>query len=134
MKREKKGAVFAVAIAVMLLMTTIMVLASTEPNAEKVKLTPSESMTFPTERALNELIYDDGEADTAWAWDDNKFAVRFTPPSYPVDLDTARICLRPDWPDGDHEEFAIEVYDDDGPGGAPGTLLGGPVYYRLSLI
>ena len=132
MKREKKGAVFAIAIAVMLLMTMIMVLASTEPNAEKVKLTPSESMTFSVRAIPNELIYDDGEADTAWAWDDNKFAVRFTPPSYPVDLDTARICLRPDWPDGDHEEFAIEVYDDDGPGGAPGTLLGGPVYYTAT--
>jgi len=134
MKWKKKGAVFAIAIAVMLLMTMIMVLASTEPNAEKVKLTPSESMTFPTERALNELIYDDGEADTAWAWNYacNKFAVRFTPPSYPVDLDTARICLWPDWPDGDHEEFAIEVYEDDGPGGAPGTLLGEPVPYTAT--
>ena len=36
MKWGKNGAVFAIAIAVMLLMATTMVLSSTEPNAEKV--------------------------------------------------------------------------------------------------
>ena len=100
-------------------------------DAAKVALNPSESMTFPTERALNELIYDDGTAEDAYAWSsaDNGFAVRFTPLSYPVDILTARICFWPDWPDSDHEEFAVYVYDDNGPGGEPGTCLGGPIYY-----
>jgi hypothetical protein len=144
---EKKGAVFAIAIAVMLLMATTMVLSSTEPNAEEVNLMPSEPLAkevnlmpseplakevnlmpsepraFPSERAETELIYDDGIAEDAWAWTygGNGYAVRFTPTSYPVDLKTARVCLWPDWPDGDH--------DDDGPGGEPGTLLGAPVLY-----
>ncbi len=78
MKWKKKGAVFAVAIAVMLLMATTMVLSSTEPHAEKVKLTPSEPqaekvklmpsepITFPSERRATELkwtfmVYLDGD-------------------------------------------------------------------------
>ena len=43
---------------------------------------------------------------------------------YPVELDTVRICLWDGWPDSNHEEFGIKVFDDDGSGGAPGTLLG----------
>ena len=102
-----------------------------EPLAEKVNLMPSEPRAFPSERAETELIYDDDIAEDAWAWiyGGNGYAVRFTPTSYPVDLKTARVCLWPDWPDGDHEEFAIEVYDNDGPDGEPGTLLGAPVLY-----
>jgi hypothetical protein len=67
-------------------------------DAAKVALNPSESMTFPTERALTELIYDDGTAENAYTWSSagNGFAVQFTPPTYPVDLRTARICF---WPD-----------------------------------
>ncbi|GAI11500.1 unnamed protein product, partial [marine sediment metagenome] len=68
-----------------------------------------------------------GEADDAYCYSyaGNGFAVRFTPPQYPADLEVARFFLWPAWPDSDHEEFAVEVYDDDGPDGAPGTLLGG---------
>ncbi|MGB3457886.1 MAG: clostripain-related cysteine peptidase, partial [Halobacteriota archaeon] len=101
----------------------------------KVALNPSKSMTFPTERAVNELIYDDGTAEDAYAWDSagNGFAVQFTPPTYPVDIRTARICFwHDDWPDSDHEEFAVYVYDDDGPGGEPGTCLGGPIYHTAA--
>jgi len=136
MGREKTRAVFAIAvvIAVMLLMTTTMVIAAgEESHAGKVELPPSKSVTFPTRAMPYELIYDDGSAETAYvSVSGGKFAVRFTPSSYPVDLDTARICLFPNWPTVDHEEFAVEVYDDDGPGGAPGTLLGGPVYYTAT--
>ena len=138
MGREKTRAVFAIAIviAVMFLMTTTMVIAAAEEesHAGMVELLPSKSVTFPTRAMPHELIYDDGSAEDAYAlnFSGDKFAVRFTPSSYPVDLDTARICLWPEWPDGDHEQFAIEVYDDDGPDGAPGTLLGGPVYYTAS--
>jgi hypothetical protein len=105
-----------------------------EELQHKVALNPSESINFPSERLATELIYDDGSADDAWCWDSagNGFAVRFTPLSYPVSLKTARICLYPNWPDSDHEQFAIEVYDDNGPSGAPGTKLGGPVYYTAT--
>ena len=106
----------------------------TESHAQAVELKPSEPISFAVSAVPNELIYDDGEADTAWAWYDScsLYAVRFTPPLYPIDLDTARICLWAGWPDGNHEEFAVEVYDDDGPGDAPGTQIGGPVYYTAA--
>jgi hypothetical protein len=51
--------------------------------------------------------------------------VKFTPISYPVLVKTTSVCLWPDWPDADHEEFGLDVYDDDASAGAPGTVLGG---------
>ncbi len=97
---------------------------------ELIELNPAEPVSFaalpPLRGAAEELAYDDNEADTAWGWVDagGEFAVRFTPPSYPVSLETARICLSDSWPDSDHEQFAVKVYDDDGAGGEPGTCLG----------
>ncbi len=130
---ETRSGVFAVAITVLLLMALTMNSVSAESKA-KAKLNPSESMPFPTERAVNELIYDDCTAENAYTWSSagNGFAVQFTPPSYPVDLRTARICFWPDLPDSNHEEFAVYVYDDDGPGGEPGTCLGGPIYHTAT--
>ena len=98
----------------------------TESHVQAEELKPSEAISFIVSAVPNELIYDDGEADNAWAWTEpcSLYAVRFTPPSYPVELDTAKICIWESLPDSDHEEFAVEVYDDDGPGGAPGALLG----------
>jgi hypothetical protein len=154
-KKMKKGNNCMVAITIVLVLAMVMSIASAGPNVKeglkqhkerlnpvedkeelqhKVQLMPSESITFSTERALNELIYDDGSAEDAWCWlyGGSGFAVRFTPPSYPVSLKTARICLYSNWPDSDHEEFAIEVYDDNGPSGDPGTKLGGPVYHTAT--
>jgi hypothetical protein len=147
-----RSAVFAVAITAILLMALTTNLVSAEPPAKvklnpgqhKVELNPSEQhmvelnlsepMTFTVKRAYNDLVYDDGTAETAYAWNDagNGFAVRFTPLSYPADLLTARICFWPDCPDSDHEEFAVYVYDDDGPSGEPGTCLGGPIYHTAT--
>ena len=93
-----------------------------------IELSPSEPMSFATPLTTGtEIAYDDGEAESAYYWDfaNCGFAVRFTPPQYPVDLTVARICFWPGWPDSDHEEFDVEVYDDDGTDGSPGTLLGG---------
>jgi hypothetical protein len=163
MKRNLRVTFFAVAITVLLLIALTMNSVSAESKAKvnlyptdaakvtlkpsdadkvnlnstdaaKVALNPSESTTFPTERALNELIYDDGTAENAYAWTSagNGFAVRFTPLSYPVDIRTARICFWPDWPSSNHEEFAVYVYDDDGPSGEPGTCLGGPIYHTAT--
>ena len=76
-----------------------------------------------------EISYDDGTAEDYFWWDwgyaGGLFAVRFTPPQYPAALKVARFYFEPGEPDLDHEQFAVEVYDDDGAGGAPGTLLGG---------
>ena len=91
------------------------------------EIRPSESISFPAGRAEGvEIGYDDGDADNAYAWYDagNGFAVRFTSSQYPINLTTARFCFWPEWPDSDHEEFAVQIYDDNGPGGDPGTLLG----------
>jgi hypothetical protein len=152
MIKGKKG---MVAITIVLVLAMVMSIASAGPNVKeslkqhKERLNPvedkeelqhkeelrlSEPITFPLKRVANELIYDDGAADGCYDWTlaDGGFAVRFTPPSYPVNLETARICLCQDWPDSDHEQFAVEVYDDNGIGGAPGTKLGGPVYHTAT--
>ena len=92
------------------------------------EIRPSESISFPAGHAAGvEIGYDDGNADNAYAWyaAGNGFAVRFTSSQYPINLTTARFCFWPEWPDSDHEQFAVQLYDDNGPGGAPGTLLGG---------
>ena len=101
--------------------------AEQEGQIELIELSPSEPMFFPAPSSPGpgEIAYDDGVAETAWCSSaGGLYAVRFTPSSYPVSLETARFCFFPDWPDSDHEWFGVEVYDDDGTGGAPGTLLG----------
>jgi len=102
-----------------------------EGPIELIKLSPSEPMSFAVPPFLGdgvqeEIAYDDGGADNAFSFYDagGMFAVRFTPSSYPVALQTARICLWPEWPDSDHEQFAVKVYDDGGAGGEPGICLG----------
>ena len=76
------------------------------------------------------LYYDDGTAEEGHTFSPfstgSRWAVRFTPLSYPARLETAWVHLwdRSVFPDGDHEQFEIEVWDDDGGSGAPGTLLG----------
>jgi hypothetical protein len=95
-------------------------------NESELVSRPSEPISFRTQLAPNEIAYDDGVADEGWAWTNagGERAVRFTPLSYPVDLKTAKINIWPNWPDSDHEEFGVVVYDDDGTSGAPGTQLG----------
>ena len=97
----------------------------------KVNIDPSDPIAFPDKRAVHELIYDDGVAEGAYYMYDayNGFAVRFTPPSYPVEIITAKFCFLPD---RTHEQFAVYVYDDNGPDGKPGTILGGPIYHTAS--
>jgi hypothetical protein len=77
-----------------------------------------------------EIVYDDGTVENATCWnpgyEDNRFAVRFTPPAYPCTLNVVKLGLAVDWPDEAHQQFLVEIYDDDGTGGLPGTLLYGP--------
>ena len=98
--------------------------ALVESHEHTIELFPSSSISYPISWIPYQISYDDGTAEGAIAWVHaaGRWAVRFTPPSYPVDLDTARICLRSR--DEDYEPFYTEVYDDDGAEGSPGTLLG----------
>lgn len=76
-----------------------------------------------------EISYDDGSAENAWAWNDegNMWAVGFTPAEYPVRLENAGFYIYPGWPDPGNDNFNVSIFDDDGPDGAPGTRLAGPV-------
>jgi hypothetical protein len=79
-----------------------------------------------------ENIYDDGTVETAWTFNEldplfiGRWAVRFTPMAYPCTLTAAKVGIWKDWPDDAHQPFAVEVYDDDGVGGEPGTMIYGP--------
>ncbi len=76
-----------------------------------------------------EISYDDGSAENAWVWtyEGNIWAVGFTPIEYPVRLETGKFYIYPGWPDPGNDNFNVSIFDDDGPDGAPGTLLGGPI-------
>jgi len=76
-----------------------------------------------------EISYDDSGVENAWAWtyEGNMWAVRFTPTEYPVTLKTGRFYIYPGWPDPGNDNFNVSIFDDDGTGGAPGTLLGVPI-------
>lgn len=58
---------------------------------------------------------------------EQRFAVQFTPPSYPYYLGGAMVMVGApvqSFPDDDHEDIVAEVYDDNGsPPGSPGTLM-----------
>jgi hypothetical protein len=70
-----------------------------------------------------EISYDDGSPEFALALNDplDGGAVKFTPVAYPVKIGKARMFITGV---GDpRSEFRVCIYDDDGPGGAGGTLL-----------
>jgi len=75
-----------------------------------------------------ELIYDDGTVENATCWnpgyEDNRFAVGFTPPAYPCTLNAVKLGIAGDWPDAVHQQFAVEVYNDSA--GLPFQLIYGP--------
>ena len=67
---------------------------------------------------LTSLSYNTGNITYYWTSD---FSVRFTPSSYPAYVDSTTLYLENTFQEvGDLD---IEVYDDDGEGGLPGTLL-----------
>ncbi|RPI75848.1 MAG: T9SS C-terminal target domain-containing protein [Ignavibacteriales bacterium] len=77
------------------------------------------------EPSLTAISYDDGEWDgfyvASFSWEENKFATRFTPQSYPTYL--RRIVTTTN---GD-DEFDFTVHNDNG--GIPGNIIAGP--YRV---
>ena len=77
-----------------------------------------------------EIIYDDGIATNATAWnagyEGNMNALKFTPEGYPATIKKAMIHIWDGtWPAGDvFNPMEIVILDDDGSGGNPGTELG----------
>ncbi len=74
-------------------------------------------VTYPVE-----LQQDGGVAHTGYAWNgvNSGYGMRFVPPAYPTKINTARfnvnsVTVVP--------VVTVQVIDDDGPGGIPGTVL-----------
>ncbi|MEO0074254.1 MAG: T9SS type A sorting domain-containing protein [candidate division WOR-3 bacterium] len=67
------------------------------------------------------IFYDSGIHRTWWCSDRDSFgaAVRFTPREYPCDVVGSRAEINYD----DGQQIYLRVYDDDGAGGLPGTIL-----------
>ncbi|MBN2392268.1 MAG: S8 family serine peptidase [Anaerolineae bacterium] len=59
----------------------------------------------------------------------NQYAVRFTPTSYPVSVEEAVFLA---YPSSTPVNYQVRIYDDDGTGGNPGTLLYGPITVGVS--
>ncbi len=108
-------------------------------NKVRKDLRNSNSAAILTDKSLNPgmpanpgpecsggLIYDDGTVENGYGWNpvvtDGIMLSRFDPPSYPYNL--AQVCINWTQVGGDANiNYNIVVYDDDGAGGAPGTLL-----------
>ncbi len=100
-------------------------------DASKGLVTTTDTYSFQIQQFVGlEHIYDDGTVENATCWiagyEANRFAVRFTPPAYPCTLNAVKLGIAGDWPDAAHQPFLVEVYDDDGVGGLPGTMIYGP--------
>jgi len=76
--------------------------------------------------SVDSLSYDDGTPDVfdnasakylGWGNPGGGMAIRFTPSTYPVTIKTASFYV------SDTTPFELHVWDDDGPGGSPGTDL-----------
>ncbi len=75
---------------------------------------------------LDTLFYDDRTAYTAWAWYQRNqgWGLKFIPPADNVTLAGALLHLwDTSWPVPGGNRYLIRVYDDDGPGGTPGSRL-----------
>lgn len=99
---------------------------------------PADSCEFDL-NSREEIVsrWDDGELEFPGAWDDsgNIWAIRgCMPDGAIIDEIGARLLSEGDpywpWPDAVHQPVELEIYDDDGPGGLPGTLIwtSGEVY------
>jgi hypothetical protein len=83
-------------------------------------------ITWNTAGGPSELIYDDGIPEQCFQSmaSGSVSAVRFTPCGYPALIQNCNIyvCGTP----ANLVPFDVYIYQDDGPGGMPGTVLGGP--------
>ncbi len=74
------------------------------------------ALTYPTV-----LLYDDNVEDESFYWsgDSSGYGNEFEPPLYPTYIENAQILFDVQVPG----QATVVIYDDDGPSGAPGTLL-----------
>lgn len=82
---------------------------------------PSDPFVMEIVEGL-ELAYDDGFAEVFWivgdVWDDNRFAVRFTPGDYPIMVTGARVLV------DENTQFELTINADSNE--EPGEILAGP--------
>lgn len=96
-------------------------------NAISASLALTLVFALSPRSGATEIAYDDGVKELTLTMPQGTLlAVRFTPPSYPVEVQQARAHI------GGFNAFQCDVYtvtvlDDDGPEGSPGTVLLGPV-------
>lgn len=74
-------------------------------------------------------IYDDGSAENGYSGNPALVSLfqgvqQFTPASFPWNYDSVCVCFTTTAAGGPNLDLEIEVLDDDGPGGGPGTSLG----------
>ncbi len=88
---------------------------------------PDGSVQYPnnaSKRGATQYGSYDGDPYNAWTTSSTwRYAVQFTPTSYPVTVHKALFFY---YSSADPAQFRLWVYDDNGPGGAPGTILFGP--------
>lgn len=86
------------------------------PNND-IKTTETRVMTLP-----GDMLYDDGSSEQTWTWmgGDGGLGQHFVPPTYPVTLETIKYYITSS---STTLPFIAKVFDDDGPGGIPGTEL-----------
>jgi hypothetical protein len=94
-------------------------------DLDLILVDPSTNKHYPNnanQRGETEVIYyDDGGYDALWRFNSSGtgFAVRFTPASYPAVLEGVRFYLFT----SATAQFRCNVWDDNGSGGLPGTLI-----------
>jgi hypothetical protein len=88
---------------------------------------------LPLQQCSGDLFYDSGTPDQHYAVTaSNGIAVKFTPPtptSYPWTID--QVMFWP-WSNSQSLDFEVHVWDDDGPGGMPGSELITPFIHSSS--
>jgi len=77
-------------------------------------------LTYPV--AVQQFVYDDGQADASIGYDrpGGGLAVRITPSKYPCHVTHVHLLPHP----STNTTVALRLWDDDGPNGSPGTVLG----------
>jgi len=89
---------------------------------------PDGSVQYPnnaSKRGATQYGYYDGDPYNAWYTSSTyRYAVKFTPSSYPVTVVKGLLFV---YSSSYPAQFRLWVYDDNGSGGAPGTILYGPV-------
>jgi hypothetical protein len=119
------GALASAMLAVLLPVATVQAQSAAE------SLTQTPASVGPIVRGVQACgggeIYDDGSAENAYSGNPATVTsfqgvMQFTPSAYPASYQT--VCVGLVSLAGANLDFQIQVHDDDGAGGSPGTLLG----------